>query len=220
MVNIYPTILVKSKPAYIKLLNRYRKFFNLVQVDVANGSYVKSKSYYCRHTTGKLNLKTKLDLHLMIDRPLRFIKRWKNVSNVVRFYVHVETVTTHAPQRVRGAAEAWRDLRLELSGRKIELAMAISPKTSISALKPFIHDLKTALILGVIPGRNAAPFIPTTYKRIKQIKKLNPKIKVAVDGGVSPKTAAKLIVAGADILYSGSYLNQAADFKQAIKELT
>jgi len=209
MPKIYPTVLVKSKQAYINRLNRYKGFFDVVQIDVENGSYVKGKSYYCSQTTGELKLPFKLDMHLMIDNPRRFIKRWKTIKNVFRFFVHIETIDQ----------KEWQNIKLELKDSNIELAMAISPKSNILKIKPYLADLKTVLVMGVIPGRNAAPFIPSTYKRIKDIKKLNPKIKVAIDGGVTDKTSKKLATAGADILYSGSYLTKSDDLKQAIKNL-
>lgn len=209
MSKIYPTVLVKSKQAYINYLNRYKDFFDLVQIDVANGSYVRSKSYHCRQTTTKLELPYKLDMHLMINHPLRFIKRWKSVKNVVRFFIHIETIDK----------EEWPAIKAELKNSKIELAMAISPKSNIQNLKSYLPDLKTVMIMGVIPGRNAAPFLPSTYKRIKDVKKLKPSLKIAVDGGVTDKTARKLAAAGADILYSGSYLSKSKNLKLAIKNL-
>ncbi len=206
---IVPTILVKSKAKYLELIKRYEPFFSIVQIDVLNNSFVKTKSYYCRQTTGKLKTNLKFELHLMIDKPLNFIKRWKNVSSIKRIYVHAETITP----------ETFQTIKNELKNTKIELALAINPQTDPQTIKSYAKQIKTLMLLAVKPGKNGAPFINQTFTKIKQVKRLFPKLKITIDGGVGPQIAAKLLKAGADQLAVGSYLKNQSDIRSAMHQL-
>ena len=56
-------------------------------------------------------------------------------------------------------------------------------------------------------------------KKIKQIKKINPRIKIIVDGGMNPKTIQKAVKAGANLFVSGSYVTKAENPRERIKSL-
>jgi len=206
---IIPTVLVKSKSAYINKIKLYEQSFNLAQIDVLNDSYIKGKSYHCSKTTNKLKTKLKFEVHLMINNPLRFIKRWKTIDKIKRFIVHVETVTV----------DDFELIKKELKGIGINLALAISPGTKLSLLKSFEGKFSYLLVMGVIPGRNGAPFLVTTYSRIKKIKKMFPKVLIGVDGGVSDKNSSKLIDSGASRLNTGSFLAGFEDMNEAVSKL-
>ena len=75
------------------------------------------------------------------------------------------------------------------------------------------------LILTVKPGFYGSKFKIAPLKKIKLIQKLNPKLKVIVDGGMTPETVGYAVEAGADDIVSGSFLSKSRDPRQAIKEL-
>ena len=97
--------------------------------------------------------------------------------------------------------------------------MALKPETKVKEVKDFLKDVDYVLILTVHPGFYGAKFLSAPLKKIKQIKKINPKIKIIVDGGMDPKTIKKAVKAGADLFVSGSYVTKAENPKERIKIL-
>jgi ribulose-phosphate 3-epimerase len=75
------------------------------------------------------------------------------------------------------------------------------------------------LLLTVHPGYYGAKFLRSPLKKIGQIKKLNSKVQVIVDGGMTPKTIGLAKKAGADLYVSGSFISKSDNPKKAIKEL-
>ena len=72
------------------------------------------------------------------------------------------------------------------------------------------------LFLGVHPGKEHQTLIPSTIKKVRELRKFNKKIKIQVDGGVNEKTAPKLFKAGANYLNSGSFTYNAKNPKGAL----
>ena len=60
----------------------------------------------------------------------------------------------------------------------------------------------------------------TVVRQVRElIDRYNPACRLEVDGGVSPKTAAQVLAAGADTLVAGSAVYGAPDPAQAIAAL-
>ncbi|PIN87428.1 hypothetical protein COV12_03970 [Candidatus Woesearchaeota archaeon CG10_big_fil_rev_8_21_14_0_10_32_24] len=75
------------------------------------------------------------------------------------------------------------------------------------------------LVLTVHPGFYGAKYMKTPLKKIAQIKRINPKIKVLVDGGMNPVTIKDAVKAGADAVVSGSFISKSESPKKAMREL-
>ena len=86
-------------------------------------------------------------------------------------------------------------------------------------IKDYLVDLDYVLVLTVHPGFYGSKFLSAPLKKIKQIKKINPKVKVIVDGGISPKTIKKAAKAGADYFVSGSYTTKSEFPRKSIRNL-
>ncbi|MEA3272572.1 MAG: ribulose-phosphate 3-epimerase, partial [Patescibacteria group bacterium] len=94
-----------------------------------------------------------------------------------------------------------------------------NPKTSIEFLKPFLKSLDMVLVMGVNPGFSGQKFQKSILKKIKQIKKLNSKVLVGVDGGVNLQNTKEITKAGADILSAASVIFKSNDIKKTIEKL-
>ena len=79
------------------------------------------------------------------------------------------------------------------------------------------------LVMTVEPGFGGQAFMEHQLDTVRQVRALidryNPKCRLEVDGGVGPKTAGKVIAAGADTLVAGSAVYGAADPAAAIAAL-
>ena len=206
---IIPTILVKSKSAYLNRIKTYERYFRLAQIDVLNNTFVKSKSYYCRQTTGKIKTPLFFEVHLMINNPQNFIKRWKSLPSIKRFYLHVETINP----------KTFSQVIKDLTKTKIKVGLAINPETPLNQIRPYQDKIDSLLILAVNPGKNGAPFITNTYRKIKKAKKMFPQLNIGIDGGVSDKNAHKLISAGADSLAIGSFFHNSDNLENYYQKL-
>ena len=102
---------------------------------------------------------------------------------------------------------------------KKKVAFALKPETKVKELKPFLNEINYLLILTVHPGFYGAKYLRSPLKKIKQIKKLNSKIKIIVDGHMNQETIKEAKNSGADYFVSGSFLSKSDNPKKALKEL-
>jgi ribulose-phosphate 3-epimerase len=174
----------------------------ILHLDVVDGKFAKNKTFQFPF---KLSRQFNYQAHLMINNPERWI--WANLKKVDLFFPHFEEIKQ--PEKYI----KW------IKSKRKKAAFAILPETKIKQIKDCLSKLDYLLILTVHPGFYGSRFLSRKLKKIKQAKKINPKIKVIVDGGISPKTIKKAKKAGADFFVSGSYTTKSSDPKQRIKNL-
>ena len=191
----------KELDGYFKRLDGAAKHLHL---DIADGKFVKSKVF---NFNFKLNKNFTYSAHLMIRKPEGWINKHFKDSRIKIFIPQAEEV---------------KDIKKYMSWMKSEkrkVAFALNPETKITRLKPFLKQIDYVLILTVHPGYYGAKFLPAPLKKIKEIKKLNPKIKIIVDGGMHPTTIGKAAKFGADYFVSGSFTSKSEHPQARIREL-
>jgi len=103
------------------------------------------------------------------------------------------------------------------------VSMCVNVDVPLEKALPFINMLDEVLMLGVNPGFGGQPMYPQMGERIQQmsrmIEKEKPGIPIAVDGGVSLKTAPMLVAAGAERLISGSAFFGAPDKAEFVRQM-
>ena len=141
----------------------------------------------------------------MIEQPEKWIK--KNLEDFDLFLPHIEKLSDIDNYYT------W------ITKYKKPFAFALLPETKVSTIKEFVLKAKYILVLTVHPGFYGNTFLPAQIKKISQIKKINPNVKIIVDGGMNPKRIVLAKKAGADIFISGSYVMKSDDPKKRLKEL-
>src|SRR5690606_42098346 len=123
-------------------------------------------------------------------------------------------------------AEACSHLPRSLQAIKaagMKAGVAIDPHTHVSLLEDVIKDIDLVCIMSVNPGFGGQSFIESTYKKVKQLKEIitdnNANTLIEIDGGVTDKNAKQLAEAGADVLVAGSFIFNAQDPMDTIKNL-
>ena len=179
-----------------------------IHVDVMDGSFVPNL------TIGAPVVKSirkvtelPLDVHLMIDEPIRYIGDFRKAgSDWITF--HVE-----ATDKVQETIDEIKKL-----GAKVGLS--VRPKTPINSLDPYIDQLDVVLIMSVEPGFGGQSFMPETMEKVRALK-ANPKFQglVSVDGGINSQTFKQALEAGSDILVAGTAVFGSDDRKKAISVL-
>lgn len=180
-------------------------------VDVMDGHFVPNISFGFSIISQIKNIATKpLDVHLMISNPDQYIEEFKK-SGADHLTVHYETCS-HLHRSIYSIKE-----------NDMKAGVVINPHNPVSLLSDIVADVDIVLIMSVNPGFGGQRFIPSTYRRILELKELllkkNSKALIEVDGGVDTTNAQKLIEAGADILVAGSFVFGSEDPEKTIEQL-
>ena len=153
-----------------------------------------------------------LDVHLMIDKPLRYIEDFARAGADL-LSIHLEA---DHPTRIAQALKVMGECG-------VKKAVALRPITAASAILPYIEDLDLVLVMTVEPGFGGQAFMESQLDTIRQVRaiigKYNPSCELEVDGGISPKTAPLVVEAGANVLVAGSAVYGKEDVSAAIQAL-
>jgi ribulose-phosphate 3-epimerase len=165
-----------------------------IHVDVMDGHFVPNI------TMGPFMVETfkratglPLDVHLMIEPPEPYLEAFAK-AGAAHLIVHVEA----CPDLPR-TLQSIRALGC-LPG------VAVSPATPITAIEPVMHLADLVLVMSVHPGFSNQAFMPETFQRVAQARKLldvlNPSAYLEVDGGVAADNLPALRGAGANVFVS------------------
>ncbi|GGQ99692.1 ribulose-phosphate 3-epimerase [Deinococcus ruber] len=172
-----------------------------LHVDVMDGLFVPNISFgfpileAARRTRDTLGTGQILDVHLMIERPERYLKDFAS-AGADSITVHVE-----ATPHVHRCVQTIREL-----GRRA--GVVLNPGTSLETLRPLIGSVDLILIMSVNPGFGGQSFLPQTYERVQTVRRwldeAGSDAVLEVDGGVTADNARQLAEAGATALVAGS----------------
>ena len=177
-----------------------------VHVDVMDGVFVPNI------TIGALVVKSVrpitemfLDVHLMIDRPERYIDDFaKAGSDLITF--HIE-----ASQDPNGTINKIRE-----HGKKV--GISIKPGTDLSLIDEYLDKIDMVLIMTVEPGFGGQSFMVDMMDKVQELsKKFDGYIQV--DGGINKETAHIATAKGANVLVAGTAVFKEKDYSEAITAL-
>ena len=184
---------------------------DMVHLDVMDGAFVTNISFGLP-VIASLRKKTDMffDVHLMIDRPERYISRFIDAG--------ADLITFHY--------EATSDPIAVLESIKKQGKMAgvsVKPGTPIEVVYPLLDKCDLVLVMTVEPGYGGQAFIPETLDKIRTLKReietRGLQVDIQVDGGINAETAAAVKSAGANNLVAGSYIFGSKDVKSTIELL-
>jgi len=192
-----------------KMLNESQAdWFHL---DVMDGRFVPNISFGLPVIEQIRKATTKVcDVHLMIEEPEKFTEAFRK-AGADRLTVHLETCR-HLHRNVQ-----------QIKQLGMQVAVALNPHSPVELLSDILHDLDMVLIMSVNPGFGGQTFIPHTFQKIRNLKKMIHErgldTLIQIDGGVTTENAGAILRAGADVLVAGSNVFRSADPKAAIKAL-
>ena len=79
--------------------------------------------------------------------------------------------------------------------------------------------MDAVLLLSIVPGAQGNTFIPEVAEKILEIKGLNEKLLVGMDGGVGEGNIQDIFTKGADYIVAGSAVWKAKDPIVSLREL-
>lgn len=150
------------------------------------------------------------DVHLMIDRPERYIDDFAKAGADI-ITIHIESTDK--------VLETLKYIR----SKGIKAAISVKPNTPIEEAFPYLSELDMVLIMTVEPGFGGQKLIPETLQKIKALKKYcienNINIDIEVDGGIGPDNIDLLTSNGANVIVAGSAIFKADDYKTVISKM-
>ena len=185
-----------------------------VHVDVMDGNFVPNISIGLPVVAAIRKItELPLDVHLMIDRPIRYVERFCKAGADI-LTIHVEADTEE------NTLEALKIIR----ANGVRAAISVKPKTPAEAVLPFLELCSLILVMTVEPGFGGQSFMhdmmPKLNKISRWISEKQLDCELEVDGGINPETAKICRENGANVLVAGSaYFNAAdpADFVRSLK---
>ena len=138
-----------------------------------------------------------LDVHLMIDRPIRYVQQFCD-AGADYLTIHVESDT---PENTRAALEKIRALG-------VKPGIVVKPNTPAEAIEEYLPMVDLVLVMTVEPGFGGQKFMAHMMPKLSQLRqmldKVNPTCHLEVDGGVDLVTCEACKENGADVLVAGS----------------
>lgn len=143
-----------------------------------------------------------LDVHLMIDRPARYVDAF------VKAGADILTVHPEATCHLHRVLQQIHDLG-------IRAGVALNPATSESVLQYVVSDVDLVLVMTVNPGFGGQKLIPTMMEKLRTVRRIldqaGSSAWLSVDGGIDPLTAPDAVMNGADVLVAGSAIYAAPE---------
>ncbi len=180
-------------------------------IDVMDGHFVPNISYGMPVIQAIKKHATKpLDVHLMIEKPERFIEAFANVGADI-ITVHYES-TVHLHRTLKQIKDA---------GCKAGVVLNLT--TPVSVLEDILPECFMVLLMSINPGFGGQKFEEMTYNRVKKLRKMidsqGLNTHIEIDGGVSDKNIKQLVEAGADVFVAGSHVFKSKNQIETIKTL-
>jgi len=180
-------------------------------IDVMDGHFVPNISYGMPVIQAIKKHATKpLDVHLMIEKPERYIEEFAKVGADI-ITVHYES-TVHLHRTLTQIKDA---------GCKAGVVLNLT--TPVSVLEDILPKCYMVLLMSINPGFGGQKFEEITYSKVKKLRQMandqGLNTHIEIDGGVTSANAKKLLDAGADVLVAGSFIFKSDNPTQTIADL-
>ena len=180
-------------------------------IDVMDGHFVPNISYGMPVIQAiKKHARKPLDVHLMIEKPERYIEEFAKIGADI-ITVHYES-TLHLHRTLS---------QIENAGCKAGVVLNLT--TPISVLEDILPKCYIVLLMSINPGFGGQKFEEMTLQKVMDLRKMVDKkglnTLIEIDGGVNGSNAKKLLNAGANVLVAGSYIFKSDNPINTILEL-
>ena len=170
---------------------------DMLHLDVMDGIFVPNISFGVpviksikKHST------VPLDVHLMIDRPHRYIKEFASVADILGFHYEAGSPVAETLKEIRALG--------------CKSCLTIKPCTEPEEIFSLLPLCDMVLVMSVEPGFGGQSFMPSALPKLRRLKaeceRQGLNVDLEVDGGINGETAPLAIEAGANVLVAGSYL--------------
>ncbi len=199
---ILPSIMAKNQKELDSLLKKLVGVARIIHLDIVDGKFAPNHSLDFNF---KLPPKFCYYAHLLVEDPLTYIKKHPKIELFLSPFESLKDPTKYAKM---------------MKQQKKKIGFSMNPETSVHKVKKFLPLADYVIVLTVHPGFYGGKFLSADLKKINKIKKINPSVRIIVDGGINSDNIKSAKKAGADYFVSGHFVTKAKDPKKALKELT
>lgn len=184
-----------------------------LHVDIMDGLFVPNLSFGYSTVKGIRGFSDLvLDVHLMIDRPIRYVQQFcKAGSDILTIHVEADT-----PENTKKALEMIRAMG-------VKPGIVVKPNTPAEAIAEYIPMVDLVLVMTVEPGFGGQKFMEHMMPKLKTLRemidRMNPGCYLEVDGGVDLVTGEICKANGANVLVAGSAFYKAEDKKTFVEKM-
>lgn len=182
---------------------------DVIHFDVMDNHFVPNLtmgSMFCQ-ALREYGIKAPIDVHLMASPVEELIVSFAK-AGASNISIHPEA-TIHLD----------RTLQL-IKDHGCTAGLVFNPATPLDHLDYVMDKIDIVLLMGVNPGFGGQSFIPSTLKKLRQVKQRiiesGQNIRLEIDGGVKVDNIAEIAQAGADMFVAGSAIFGQPDYKSVI----
>ena len=154
--------------------------------------------------------KLPLDVHLMIDRPIRYVEEFVK-AGADWLTIHIEADSEE------NTVAALKTIR----AMGCKAAISLKPATPAEAAEPYLELCDMILVMTVEPGLGGQKFMTDMMPKLKKLRQMldevNPACLLEVDGGINKNTHTTVKANGAEVLVTGSAYFDAEDRSAFVK---
>ena len=207
MAIICPAVLAATESEFIKQLNLLSSWAPRIQIDLVDGQLPPAD----KPTVGldQIGWPTSLqaDLHLMYGRPETYLDQIEQIKpDLVIFHPEAEGDHQRLIDRLRA--------------QSIRVGLALRSSTRLLDAKRLLDRVDHGLVFAGQFGQQGGEADLNQLVMAAWLREQYPSLEIGWDGGVNPDNAGRLVRAGVDVLYVGSYLTRAPDVLAAYSQLT
>jgi len=183
-----------------------------VHIDVMDNHYVPNLTIgpmVCQ-ALRDYGIKAPFDVHLMVEPVDSLIEPFAKAG------------ATYISFHPEASKHVHRTIQL-IRSQGCQPGLVLNPATPIDILDYVLEDLDLILLMSVNPGFGGQAFIPSTLKKIQQVRQKidasGKTIRLEVDGGIKIDNIAQVAAAGADTFVAGSAVFNTRDYKKTIEAM-
>lgn len=211
MIKISPSVLTSD---FLELKDSVKKLedagVDMLHLDVMDGEFVPNISFgnpviksIAKHTD------LPLDVHLMIDRPHRYIREFAEYADYLGFHYEAGSDVAETLKIIRECG--------------CKSCLTIKPCTEPEEIYSYLPLCDMVLVMSVEPGFGGQKFLTSALEKLRklnaEIKRHGLNIELEVDGGINAQTAPLAVEAGATVLVAGNYIFSADDMSSRVAEI-
>jgi ribulose-phosphate 3-epimerase len=212
MVEILPSILSADFAHLGEEIARVEAAgISMLHLDVMDGHFVPNITIGAPVVKSiRAATKLKLDVHLMIEHPERFIGDFVQAG--------ADSISVHQ----EACAHLHGTLRLIQSEGALA-GVVINPATPVVAIEEVLDVADFVLLMSVNPGFGGQMFIARTLAKVMELQRrrreMGLKFPIEIDGGVNLQNLAEIVRAGADWIVAGSSVFHSEDAGRTVLQM-